>query len=42
MTEWRQRSGFRERVAKIQELVETFSPHNMDIAAEVGPATPDP
>jgi heme-degrading monooxygenase HmoA len=42
VTEWRQHPGFRERVAKIQELVDAFRPHDMDVAAEVGPATPDP
>lgn len=42
VSEWRQRPGFQERVAKIQVLVEAFSPYTMDVAAEVGPATPDP
>lgn len=42
VTEWRQRPGFQERVAKIHQLVEAFSPRTMDVAAEAGPATPDP
>lgn len=39
---WRNHPGFKTRVGKIQDLVEAFVPHSMDIAAEAGPATPDP
>jgi quinol monooxygenase YgiN len=39
---WRADPGFRRRVDALQELVEGFSPHTMDVAAQAGPATPDP
>ena len=42
VTGWREHPGFQERVARIHELVEGFRPHTMGVAAEVGPATPDP
>lgn len=37
---WREHDGFRTRVGALTELVESFSPHSMDIAAQAGPATP--
>ena len=37
---WRQHPGFGERVARIRELVEAFTPHDMVVATEVGPPTP--
>lgn len=39
---WREHPGFQSRVATIRELVNSFVPHTMHVAAEVGPATPDP
>jgi quinol monooxygenase YgiN len=39
---WRGDPGFQARVDKLRELVETFTPHRMDIAAQIGPGTPDP
>ncbi len=39
---WREQDGFRTRVGKLQELVESFTPHSMDVAGQAGPATPDP
>lgn len=39
---WRGHPGFQERVGRIQELLEDFTPHTMETAAEVGPSTPDP
>lgn len=39
---WRDRPGFQSRVATIQEVASSFVPHTMHVAAEVGPATPDP
>lgn len=42
VAEWRERPGFQARVATLQELVSSFVPRTMDLAAEVGPPTPDP
>lgn len=42
VAKWRQHPGFRERVAKLQEFLESFTPHSMDVAAEWGVHTPDP
>lgn len=42
VAEWRQNPAFEEHVAKIRELVEGFTPHNMSVATEAGPETPDP
>lgn len=39
---WRERPEFRSRFATIQEVVSSFVPHTMHVAAEVGAATPDP
>lgn len=39
---WRRHPGFGARVAAIQELVSSFVPHTMGVAAQTGPATPDP
>lgn len=39
---WRQHPDFKARVDKIQQLVESFVPHTMDLATQVGPDTPDP
>lgn len=39
---WRAHEGFRSRVAQIRALVDSFVPHEMDVAADVGPGTPDP
>lgn len=39
---WRGDPGFHSRVARIQPLVEVFTPHTMEVAAEAGPPTPDP
>lgn len=42
VTAWREHDGFRTRVDRLRELVASFTPHSMDVAAQVGPATPDP
>lgn len=42
VAQWRSHPGFEERVAALSDLVESFTPHRMDIAAELGPPTPDP
>jgi heme-degrading monooxygenase HmoA len=42
VAEWRAHPGFQERVERLQEHLESFSPATMVVAAEVGPATPDP
>jgi heme-degrading monooxygenase HmoA len=42
VSRWREHPGFGERVNKIQELLESFVPHRMDVAAQSGAATPDP
>lgn len=42
VAEWRGHAGFQERVARIQQLMESFAPHRMSVAAESGVATPDP
>lgn len=39
---WRQHPRFEEHVARIQQHVESFVPHTLTVAGEVGPATPDP
>jgi heme-degrading monooxygenase HmoA len=39
---WRAHEGFTERVEILQESLESFVPRTMTVAAEVGPATPDP
>jgi heme-degrading monooxygenase HmoA len=39
---WREHSGFQERVRHLQELLESFTPRAMELAAEAGPPTPDP
>ena len=39
---WREHDGFRTRVDKLRGLVEAFTPHSMEVAAQVGPVTPDP
>lgn len=39
---WRDHPGFQSRVAEIQGLLEDFTPHTMEVAAEAGPPTPDP
>jgi quinol monooxygenase YgiN len=39
---WRGHPGFQERVAGIQQLLVSFLPHRMGVAAESGVATPDP
>lgn len=33
---WRASAGFQERVALMQELLESFEPHTLDVAAEIG------
>jgi heme-degrading monooxygenase HmoA len=39
---WREHPGFQERVGHLQELLESFTPRTMHMAAEAGPPTPDP
>jgi len=39
---WRKHPGFKERVSRLQELLESFVPGTMTLAAEVGQPTPDP
>lgn len=39
---WRELPGFTERVGRLQELLQEFTPRTMTIVGEVGPATPDP
>jgi heme-degrading monooxygenase HmoA len=42
VSQWRAHPGFGERINRIEELLESFVPHRMDVAAEAGAATPDP
>lgn len=42
VAEWRGHAGFQERIAQIQELLESFVPHRMNVVAESGATTPDP
>ena len=39
---WRENSGFKERVGRLQGLLESFVPRSMSVAAEIGLPTPDP
>ena len=39
---WREEPGFQRRVQRLQELLESFAPAVMDVAAEAGSPTPDP
>jgi len=39
---WREHPEFRERVGRLQELLESFVARGMSVAAEVGRPTPDP
>ena len=39
---WRKHPGFQQRVGHLREMLESFTPHTMHVAAEVGPPTPDP
>ncbi|MGH8945759.1 MAG: antibiotic biosynthesis monooxygenase family protein [Acidimicrobiia bacterium] len=39
---WREHPGFKERVSRLQELLEPFVPGTMTLAAEIGQPTPDP
>lgn len=39
---WREHPQFRQHVTNIQQLVDAFAPHDMALATETGPATPDP
>jgi len=39
---WREHPGFQERVGHLQELLDSFVPRSMHVAAEAGPPTPDP
>jgi len=42
VAEWRAHPGFSERVGRLQDLLESFLPATLTVAAELGPATPDP
>lgn len=42
ISQWRANPGFRERIGKIQELLESFEPAVFGLVAEIGPSTPDP
>jgi hypothetical protein len=33
---WRASAGFQERVGDFQELLESFEPYTLDLAAEIG------
>lgn len=39
---WRDHPGLQQRVGYLQELLESFTPRTLTLAAEVGPPTPDP
>jgi len=39
---WRGLPGFSERVGRLQELLQEFTPRTMKVVGEAGPATPDP
>ena len=39
---WREHPGFKERVGRLQELLDSFVPRTMNVAAESGRPTPDP
>lgn len=39
---WRAHPGFQERVGRLQQLLASFEARTLDVAAEVGPSTPDP
>ncbi len=42
MSAWRAHPGFKDRAVQIQALLVSFAPHSWHLAAEIGPATPDP
>ena len=39
---WRDHPGFKERVGRLQELLVSFAPRTMSLAAETGAPTPNP
>ena len=39
---WRDHPGFKDRVGRLQGLLDSFVPLTMNVVAEVGKPTPDP
>ena len=39
---WREHPGFKDRVGRLRELLVSFVPRSMTVAAEIGQPTPNP